>query len=71
MNFGKGLSILIIVVYTIMSYMVAMITKINWIDIFNSLLLINILYHLLDWKYSWVGQEEIEEENNDDENNNN
>ncbi len=69
MIFGKSLSVLTVVAYTILAHIGATITKINWIHVFNSLILVSILYHLLEWKYSWVDQEE--EENNADETINN
>ena len=62
MNIGKPLSVLTIVVYTVLAYIGGAYLKVDWIHVFNSLILISILYHLLEWKYSWVGEEE---ENNE------
>lgn len=63
MNFGKGLSIITIVVYTILAHIGGVFIDVNWIHVFNSLILVSILYHILEWKYAWVS----EEENNADE----
>jgi len=60
---GKSLSVLTIVVYTILAHIGGAYLKVNWIHVFNSLILVSILYHLLEWKYDCVDQEE--EENNE------
>lgn len=55
---GKSLSILSIIVYTILAHIGATILKIHWFHVFNGLMLVSILYHILEWKYSWVDEEE-------------
>ncbi len=61
MLMGKKLSILTFVGYTVIAHIFGTIIEIHWIHILSLLILINILYHLLEWKYDWV--EESEEEN--------
>ena len=68
MNFGKKLSILTVIVYVIFAHIGGTILNVHWLHVFSAITLLNILYHLLEWKYEWIGQEE---EENHDENNNN
>lgn len=70
MNIGKPLSVLTIVVYTVLAHIGGAYLEVHWIHVFNSLILVNILYHLLEWKYAWVGVGEEEEENGDETTNN-
>ncbi len=66
MNIGKGLSVFTIVIYTVLANIIGSYLKIHWIHVFNSLILVSILYHILEWKYSWISEEEeIEEIDNE------
>lgn len=67
MNYAKKLHLITLVIYSIMASIGSKIFDIHWIHVLNALILSAILYHLLQWKYDWVE----EEENNADETINN
>jgi len=58
MTLGKKTYLMGIVIYTIIASILSPILKIEWIYIFNTLILSAILYHILEWKYDWVEEEE-------------
>ena len=57
MIFPKKLNVLYIVCYTILAHVFSTILKTHWLNTFNTLILVAILYHILEWKYEWVDRE--------------
>ena len=64
---GKKLTVTAIVLYLLVAHIGGHFLKVHWIHVFNSFMLVCILHNILEWKYDWIEQEEIEEENNADE----
>ena len=57
MTLGRKIYLMGIVMYTIIASILSPILKIEWIHIFNALILSAILFHILEWKYDWVEEE--------------
>ena len=63
MLYAKKLQLTTIIVYAIIASIASKFLDIHWIHLLNSLILSAILYHLLEWKYSCISEEEENNEN--------
>ncbi len=62
MTHAKKLHLTTFIIYSIIASIGSKLLNVHFIHILNALILSAILYHLLEWKYDWVEQEE---ENNE------
>lgn len=59
MTHAKKLQFIYILIYSIIASIGSKILNIHWIHLLNTLILSAILYHILEWKYSWVEKDDI------------
>ncbi len=62
MNYAKKLHFTTFIIYSIIASIGSKFLNVHWIHILNALILSNILFHILEWKYDWTEQEEESED---------
>ena len=61
MTHAKKLQLMTFVIYSIMASIGSKILDIHWIHLLNALVLSNILFHILEWKYDWTDEGDNDE----------